>query len=264
MRTIATIEARLASTRLPAKVLAEIAGKPMLELLVERVHRAGRIDQVVLATTTAREDDVLVALAGRLGIGCHRGSVNDVMGRVLEAVRAAGAEEVVALTGDNPLVDPRLIEDVVDFRRSGGFDYVTTTHMHHSKKWGTERTFPVGVSVQVFTAGVLADAASRTADPVEREHSSFAIYNHPERYRLGAFEATGKYAGWRRPDLRLTVDQPEDLKLMRNIFDRLYMDNPGFSTGEAIALVAEDPRLRDMNRHVPQRLVHREKLASHG
>lgn len=255
MSTLATIEARMASTRLPGKVLSDILGRPMLARLVERVAQASAVDRIVVATTTNPEDDAIEALTRELGVGCHRGSVEDVLGRVLGAALTGAADRLVALTGDNPLVDPALIDDVVRFARDGGFDYVTTTHMHHSRKWGAERTFPVGVSIQTFPMSVLADAAARTADPAEREHTSFAIYDHPERYRLGAFEASGKYAGWRRPDLRLTVDTSEDLELMRRVFAALHPGNPSFSTGEAIRLVAGDHGLRELNAHVRQKIV---------
>jgi len=260
-RTLVTIEARTGSSRLPAKVLADLHGRPMLERLIERVSKASVVNGIVLATTTAPEDDVLEALAARLGIGCHRGSVEDVLGRVLGAAQAFGAEHLVALTGDNPLVDPELINDVVAFYRQGRFDYVTTTHMHHSRKWQAERTFPVGVSVQTFSARVLAEASANTTDPVDREHVSFYIYNHPERYRLGAFAAEGKYAAWRKPELRLTVDTPEDLALMRAIFGVLYPRNASFSTGEAIRLVDGDPALKGMNAHVRQRIASEQKAA---
>lgn len=264
MKTVATIEARMGSTRLPGKVMADLAGRPLLERLIERVARAASVDQVVVATTTVLEDDAIEALALRLGVGCFRGSVDDVLGRILDAARAAGADDVVALTGDNPLVDPELIDDVLTFYRAGGYDYVTTTHMHHSRNWGAARTFPVGVSVQVFPARVLADAASRTDDPLVRGHASVAIYDHPERYRLGAFEVSGRYAEWRHPEFRLTVDTPEDLALMRAVFETLYPGTPTFSTGEAIRLVAADPRLRGLNEHVAQRLVHEELAKAHG
>lgn len=261
---IATIEARMASTRLPGKVLADLNGQPMLGRLIERVARAKVLDEIVIATTTDPQDDAIEALAGRLRVECYRGSMEDVLGRVVGACRMAEADEVVPLTGDNPLVDPALIDDVVAFFRAGRYDYVTTTHMHHSRNWGAERTFPVGVSVQVCSTKVLAHAEARTADPVEREHGTFAIYDRPELYRLGAFEAAGTYAAWRHPELRLTVDTSEDLALMREIFDALYPLNPGFSTAEAIQLVAGNERLRNLNQHVSQRIVHQEKLKSHG
>lgn len=263
MTTIATIEARMASTRLPAKVMAVVLGRPLLELLIERVAGATSVGRIVVATTVNPEDDAIEALATRLGVGCHRGSVDDVMGRVLGAAEAFGADDVVALTGDNPLVDPRLIDDVVEFYRAGGFDYVTTTHMHHSLNWKAQRTFPVGVSVQVFSRRTLADAAASVDDPAVREHTSFAIYDRPERYRLGAFEATGPYACWRRPELRMTVDTAEDLEVIREIFETLGARDVRFSTGEAIRLLADTPRLRALNGHVRQRIVS-ERRASRG
>jgi spore coat polysaccharide biosynthesis protein SpsF len=263
-RVIATIEARTKSTRLPAKVLALIEGKPLLEHLIERVRAAASIEQIVVATTTSPQDDTIVALAERLGVLCFRGSEEDVMGRVLGAARQFGADDLVALTGDNPLIDPQLVDDVVALYRTGGFDYVTTTHMHHSPQWGAERTFPVGVSIQVFSTDVLADVALRTTAPAEREHSSFAIYNDPSRYRLGALHASGKYADWRHPELRLTVDTQEDLTLIREVFRVLYPQNPLFSTGSAIQLVVGDPRLRGINQHIVQRLAYQKAVKPHG
>lgn len=259
-KAVATITARMASTRLPGKAMAQVVGKPLLELLIERVARAGLVDELVVATTTEPQDDCLEALAMRSGVGCHRGSADDVLGRVLDAALAHGGEDLVVLTGDNPLVDPELIDDVLAFFQEGRFDYVTTTHMHHSRNWGAMRTFPVGVSVQVCATSALADAAARTADPAVREHATFAVYDHPERYRLGAFDAIGKYAAWRHPELRLTVDTPEDLALVRAVFEALYPANPSFSTEEAIRLVAETPALRSLNGHVRQRLAHEEAV----
>lgn len=246
----------MASSRLPGKVLADLLGRPMLARLIERVAMASAVDRIVVATTVNPEDDAIESLARQLGVGCYRGSVEDVMGRVLEAAQVYGADHILALTGDNPLVDPELIDDVVEFYKSGEYDYVTTTHMHHTRNWAVERTFPVGVSVQAFSVSVLTDAASNTTDQAERAHASFAIYNYPDRYHLGAFQAVGRYAGWGHPELRLTVDTPEDLVLMRKIFEALHPTNPRFSTGEAIWLVAGNPLLWSLNRHVPQRLVH--------
>lgn len=257
-RVVATIEARTRSTRLPAKVLAMVEGQPLLQWVIERARAAASVDYVVVATTDLPVDDPIESLAVRTGVGCFRGSESDVMGRVLSSARAARADDVVALTGDNPLIDPCLIDDVIEFYRAGGFDYVSTTHMHHSLNWRAERTFPVGVSVQVFPVGVLADAAARTENPVERSHASFAIYKCPERYRLGAFLAAGKYAEWRHPELRLTVDTTEDLELMRELFRALYHKGKQFSTLEAIKLIVADERLQRMNRHIPQNLVHQE------
>lgn len=245
----------MASSRLPGKVLIDLYGQPMLARLVERVARAKVLDEIVIATTRDSQDDAIEALAGRLGVGCYRGSMEDVMGRVLGAALAYGADEIVPLTGDNPLVDPMLIDDVVAFFREGRYDYVTTTHMHHSRRWGAERTFPVGVSVQALRVKTLEQAAERTADPVDREHATFYIYNHPEHYRLGAFLAEGPYAEWRHPDLRFTVDTAEDLALMRQVFATLYPRNPEFSTVEVIRLVSGNPTLKSLNAHVRQRIA---------
>lgn len=255
MKTIATIEARMASSRLPGKVLADLNGQPMLGRLIERVARATVLDEIVIATTTDPQDDAIEALAGRLRVWCYRGGMEDVLGRVVGACRMAEADEVVPLTGDNPLVDPALIDDVVAFFRIGRYDYVTTTHMHHSRRWGAERTFPVGVSVQVVAVKTLAEVADATTDPVDREHTTFYVYNHPDRYKLGAFLAEGAYAEWRHPELRFTVDTAEDLALTRRVFGALSPRDPRFSTLEAIRLVSRNEELKNMNAHVRQRIA---------
>lgn len=263
-KVVATIEARTGSTRLPGKVLAMIQDKSLLELIIERSRGAKSVDEVVVATTLVAADDPIEALAIGAGVEYFRGSTDDIMGRVLRAARSVSADVIVGLTGDNPLIDPVLIDDVVTYYVDGGYDYVTTTHMHHSLKWGAKRSFPVGVSVQVFATELLARVESETADLVDREHLSFRIYDQPERFRLGAFQAEGKYAAWREPELRLTVDVPEDLALMREIFGRLYVEDHLFSTATAIRLVAGNPALRSINQHVPQRLAHQERMRSYG
>lgn len=233
------------STRLPGKVLADAVGKPMLELMIERLKRVKSAENIVVATTTHPADDPIVGLAERLGVGHYRGSENDVLARVLEAARAHRIDVIVETTGDCPLIDPAIIEDVIRAYRETGVDYASNI---------LERTFPIGMDAQVFSTEVLADVARRTSDPVDREHVSVYIYHHPELYRLLNLPAPPALT---RPEWRLTLDTAEDLALIREVFAELYPKNPEFSLGDIFALFQRRPELPAINSHVRHRWVRR-------
>lgn len=239
---VCTIEARMTSSRLPGKVLLPAAGKPLLELMIERLRCVPALDAIVIATTTDSSSDPLEALADRLGVGCFRGSEDDVLGRVLGAARAYDAELIVETTGDCPLIDPATVGRVIERFRDGGVDYCSNT---------LERTYPRGMDVQVFPTAVLAEVAELTDDPADREHVSLYIYEHPERYGLRSVVSERPESG----DLRLTVDTDEDYALVRAIFEALYPADPGFGLPEVLALLDARPELAVMNRHVTQKPV---------
>lgn len=229
----------MTSTRLPGKVLMEAVGKPMLALMVERLRRVPALDGIIIATTTNPADDPVAALAARLGVGCHRGSEEDVMARVVEAARTHDVEVIVETTGDCPLIDSATVQRVIEAYLEGGVDYASNTL--------SPRTYAIGMDTQVFATEVLADAARRTDDPDDREHVSLYIYRHPEIYELRGVHAP---PGLTAPELRLTLDTTEDLRLIRTIFERLYPSNPGFDLGDILALVRDQPHLSEVNRHV--------------
>src|SRR3954470_10802095 len=158
-RVVATIEARMTSSRLPGKVLLPVLGRPLLELMVERLRRARTIDEIVIATTEDATSDPLQELAERLGIGCFRGSEDDVLARVLGAAQAYDAELIVELTGDCPLIDPALVDHLIERHREGGADYTANV---------LDKTYPLGFAVQVFPTRVLAEVAELTDDPADR------------------------------------------------------------------------------------------------
>ena len=243
MNTAAIIEARMTSTRLPGKVLKPILGRPTLELLVERLRRVRRLDQVIVATTVNRTDDPVEALARKIGAGCFRGSEEDVLDRVLKAAQAHGAELIVEITGDCPLADPATIDRVLDAFHQGGCDYASNV---------LKRTYPRGIDVQVFPTRVLEEVARLTSDPVDHEHVSLYIYSHPERYRLRDV-VSGLDA--RHADLRLTVDTPEDFALVQAVYEALYPASPAFGLPEVIAFLKARPELARMNQHIQQKQV---------
>ena len=243
MKTIATIEARMTSSRLPGKVLLPCQGQPMLALLVERLRQVPSLDGIVIATTVNATDDAIQDLAGQLGVGCWRGSEDDVLSRVLDAATHFGADIIVETTGDCPLIDPVVVEGCVTRYRQLGVDYLSNV---------LERGFPIGMDTQVFATRILADVAARTQDPTDHEHVSLYIYRHPELYSLANVAAQPHQFD---PELRLTLDTAQDLELITKIFDALYPANPRFDLDDILALLRANPAWRAINAQVAHRYV---------
>ena len=233
----------MTSTRLPGKVLAPCLGKPMLELMVERVRCVPSLDGIIIATTINRADDTIAELAERLGLDCWRGSEEDVLNRVLDAARAFDVDVIVELTGDCPLIDPMIVELVIEEYRRAGMDYVSNV---------LTRGYPIGMDTEVYATPVLEDVARRTADPVDHEHVSVYIYQHPEIYSLGNVAAPSSLE---RPKLRLTLDTPEDLQVISSLFEALYPANPEFSLADMLAFLDQHPKIAAINAHVKHRYV---------
>ncbi len=262
MKIVATIEARTGSTRLPKKVLKPILGDPMLSRIVERVKRCQSLDEITLATTMLESDTVLALLAQDLGIECFRGSEEDILERLAGAVEKTNADVLVSLTGDNPFVDPVLIDDMIDFLQSNNVDYVATTHMQHAENWDAERTFPRGVSVQVLYADLVREQHELLKDSGIRALGLYSIYSQLNKeYKLAAFETSNKYREWRHPELRLTVDTPEDFLLATRVYECLYPGNPHFSTLDAIRLILSNPDLQNINANIHQKIAYEEILS---
>lgn len=233
---LGVIQARVSSTRLPGKVLAPILGEPMLGRQLERVLRAKALDKLVVATSTDSSDDPLTALCETVGVDCVRGSLNDVLARFALAARRYGAGHVVRLTGDCPLVDPGVVDDVVRLHLAGGYDYTSNV---------CPPTFPDGLDTEVMTAAVL-EAALHEADRASlREHVTLLFREAPERFCVGNLV--------HEPDLsalRWTVDEPEDFAFVSAVFEELYPGKPDFQMSDVLALLERRPELCDINRDI--------------
>lgn len=243
MKVTAIIEARMKSTRLPGKNLRPILGRPMLEMLIERLKRCRMLDGIVVATTPDVTDDVIEVLCGKLGVSCFRGSMEDVLDRVLRAAQSVDADVIVEITGDCPLTDPGIVDQAVEFFLGNKYDYVSNV---------LQLTYPLGIAVQVFPVKVLEEVSRLTQDPADREHVSLYIYEHPERYALHNIESglPEKYRNY-----RLTVDTSEDFALICAIFEALYPDKPAFDLGDMLAFLDSNPALLELNRGIQQRFV---------
>lgn len=242
-KILATIQARTSSSRLPGKILKPILGKPMLELQIERIRQSRLIDEVVVATTDKPQDDLVEDLTRRLGVSCFRGSENDVLSRVVGAIRAFGGEIHLEFMGDSPLPDPLVVDSVVGFylKHADRYDYVTNA---------LKMTYPPGMDVCVCPSSILLEANERVTDPTLRGYVGVLVFTHPERYRIHNLEAPPWF---RYPDFHLEVDTAEDFEVVSAIFEHFYPANPGFGLGEIIAFLKARPELVEKNRHVERR-----------
>lgn len=241
-RVIAVVQARIGSTRLPGKVLAEIEGRPLLAWTVSGVRAVRGVSQVVVATTDEAADDPVAALAGSLGVAVHRGSTHDVLRRCHDAVASFTPDVVVRQTADNPFPDPGVAEGQVRALLERDLDYV-----------GIDG-WPLGIAAEACRFEALAAANREATDPADREHVMPFLYRQPERFRVG--EALRAGEGRRAAaTARYTVDTAEDLAFARSLAARLG-DGPPVSIAQLEAIIEREPDLLAINATVAQKPWH--------
>ncbi|MCG2782454.1 MAG: glycosyltransferase family protein [Candidatus Altiarchaeales archaeon] len=220
--TVAIVQARMGSTRLPGKVMKDLLGKPMLQHMMERLSMAEAIDKIVIATSEREENRVVVELSKKLGIEYFIGSEDDVLDRYMKAAREFNASTVVRIGADEPLVDPGIVDLVIAKHFESEADLTTTMF---------RRTFPKGVDLEVMPIEVLERMNRLAKLPEDREHVTLYAYNNPDVFRINNVEAEGKL---RRPEITLTVDTQEDFNRVEKIFKNLYTKNSAFNTEDVI------------------------------
>ncbi len=243
MKIVATITARMTSERLPGKVLLPCVGRPMLELLVERVRRSRLIDHIVISTTTNRTDDVVEKCADDLGVGCFRGSELDVVGRVVGAMEAAEADIVVQLTGDCPLHDWQVIDQLIRLYQANSFDYVSNTLV---------RSYPRGLDCQVVSLVTLQESLRIAKDAAQHEHVCLSVYENPQRFRLFNLMAPPELC---YPAQRWTLDTEADYRFISAIYEALYERDPGFTSRDILQFLEENPEVEAINSDIRQKAV---------
>ncbi len=201
-QVLAVVQARMGSSRLPGKVLMELGGQPALGLLLDRLTRS-RAARVVVATSIEAVDDPIEGFCEDRGVQVVRGSESDVLGRFIDALDQFPASHVVRITGDCPLVDPAVVDGVVELHLRSGADHTTNV---------LPRTFPKGLDAEVVRADALRVADAEAEDPLEREHVTPFLYRRPERFRLANLRS-GEDSG----DERWTLDTAEDLDTLRSM-----------------------------------------------
>lgn len=237
-RTVAIIQARMGSTRLPGKVLAELGGATMLAEVVRRLRAARRVDEVVVATSTGDDDDAVAREASRLDTGMHRGSPADVLGRFVGAARAYRADAIVRITADCPLLDPGVVDQVID-ALTDEVDYASNTH---------DRSFPRGLDAEALHRDTLDRIARLGSSPAAREHVTAFVMEQPALFRIAQVGAERDDS-----DLRWTVDTADDLAMVRGLYAELDLGAAVRPYREVVAAVRARPELAAGNAHVRQK-----------
>ncbi len=238
MKIVAVIQARIGSTRLPGKVLKPIGDRSMLAHVVERTRRASTITEVIVATTDKPEDDVIVEECEKLKTLVSRGSELDVLDRYHAAAIERKAGAVVRITSDCPLIDAGVIDHVVRTFLRLAPDYASNK---------IEPTYPRGLDTEIMTMAALERAWREASEPYQRVHVTPYFYEAPGRFRIAAVKQAEDYSRY-----RWTVDTPEDLAFVRNVYRQLGPDNT-FSWQSVLALLEREPGLCEINRGIIQK-----------
>ncbi len=239
MKIVAIIQARMTSTRLPGKVLMKVINKPLLQYQLERVKRSKLIDEIVVSTTLNDSDLPITELCAQLGISYFRGSELDVLSRYYETAIKHQADIVVRLTSDCPLIDPEIIDHVINEYLNNSFDYISNTQV---------RSYPRGMDTEVFSLEKLKLAFLNGEKEYEREHVTPHFYLNKNVFTIGQVINEHNYSNY-----RLTVDTKEDFELISLLLKKLYIINEDFTLAEIITELEENPSLAKINAHIEQK-----------
>jgi len=237
MKICGIIQARLGSKRLPKKVLLKLGDKTILEILITRLKKARSLNNLILATTTNKEDDVLVNIAADYNIDVYRGSEYDVLDRVYKAAKEYDANIIVRITADNPLTDIYILDKIVEILLKGHFDYVAPIDLI------------LGLGSEAIAFGALEKTWREARKPYQREHVTPYIYENENLFRIYYYLPPKKF---RRKDIRLTIDVWEDYMLFLELYRRLG-DLSKVCIDDILKLFDNDPSLKEINRNVKQR-----------
>lgn len=244
MKTVAIIQARMNSTRLPGKILRPLYGKSILGHVITRVRACRNLDEIVIATTTAATDQVIVDEAVRYGARVFRGSEEDVLSRYYFAALENQADVIVRITSDCPLYDPALLERMLEKFYSLNAQGPTCDYLSNI----TSRSFPRGLDSEIFSFATLERLHREAQKPHQREHVTPYIYENTDQFRLQTF--------WNETNLsvhRWTLDTLEDWQLIHAIYTALYREDKMFSTDDILRLLQLHPEISVMNAHVEQK-----------
>ncbi len=258
-KVTAIIQGRMSSSRLPGKILADIAGQPMLQRVFARTSRSATVSETIFATTTDSTDDPVAEYCDFSGMPFTRGSQFDVLDRYDQAAKQAKADVVVRVTADCPVIDPALIDDVISTLLEGEYDFVCN---RLPAPW--HRTYPIGLDVEACTFKALEKAWKEAKEPQHREHAMPYFYEgvklsavsrqlsegvSPRGFRIALLNHTTDFG-----DYRWTVDTPEDLEFMREVYSR-FDGRDDFTWREVLDLVHDEPGLMEINAGVKHKTL---------
>jgi len=233
MNIIGIIQARLGSTRLPGKVLLNLARKTVLEHVLERVERSKLIEDIVVATTIKKEDLEIVKLCSNIGISVYCGAENDVLDRYYQVAKLLQTRHIVRITADCPMIDPEII------------DLTIQNYIHENADYSVNQNFPDGLDTEVFKFDVLKKAWKEASLSSEREHVTAYIYNHPEMFRIINYKSEIDYL-----EKRWTLDEPDDYEFFKIIFEEVFTKNPNFGMNDVLKFLKKNPEIENLNRHI--------------
>ena len=236
MNTVAIIQARISSTRLPGKVLKIIERKTVLEHVINRVRAAKNIDDMVVATTVKKEDLEIVKLCASLGISVFCGSEDDVLDRYYQTARLFKAGHIVRITSDCPLIDPQIIDEVIELYFQKKADYASNT---------MPETFPDGLDTEVFSYKTLKKAWKNAKLSSEREHVTPYIRKYPNIFKIVNLKCE-----YNLNDKRWTLDEPEDFKFIKIIYKNLYHKNALFGMKAILNFLKKYPKIEEINKNI--------------
>ena len=240
-KTAAIIQARMGSTRLPGKVMKDLKGKPVLWHVIKRVKQAENIDQIIIATTTHKRDTIIFEKAKEWGVNAYQGSEEDVLARYYEAANKYEIDTVIRITSDCPLVDPQVIDEIVEYYNNDEYTLVTNAGSDLNN-----RTYPRGLDTEVFSFEVLEKAYNKAEKKYQREHVTPYIYeNYDDIYYYKSNKDLSNY--------RLTLDTKEDFKLIKVLYDKLYNGNHDFYLNEIIKVLNKNKELLKINQKIKQK-----------
>jgi len=240
-KVVIIIQARMGSTRLPGKVLMTVFNNPLLGYLIERLSRVKLADEMVIATTKNSQDDAIEEFCISNKINCYRGSEDNVLSRYYDASIKFKANYIVRVCSDSPLVDPLILDKMIESFFNRKCDYLSNT---------INQTYPLGMNIEIFSQKALKRTYINHSKNYEREHVTPYIYTHPKLFDICQEHLNKDYSF-----LRLTVDENEDFILVKKIIERLYLANNEFSLGDIIKEYEKNPDLFLINRNVAQKTI---------
>ncbi len=240
-KAIGMIQARMGSTRLPGKVLKEILGKPMLWHIVQRVRCVRRLSEVIVLTSVSREDELIQQFCKSETIPVFAGDESDVLDRFYQAALFCGADPIVRVTGDCPLVDPELIDRLIECFATGSYDHVSVA-TGAGALFLESGCYPDGLDAECFSFAALKQAWSEAIETSDREHVTPYIWRVPGRFRCHMIQSPVDYSHW-----RWTVDHLDDFRMIVRIYEALYRDGEPFLFPEVIDHLKRNPELASMN-----------------
>ena len=234
----------MTSTRLPGKVMLPLpygSRTPALEQMIKRIKKCRLVDQIIIATTTNKDDDVICRLSRKLNVGYFRGSEENVLSRYYFAAKKNGADVVLRLTSDCPLIDPGIIDKTIQM------------HIKDKNDYSSCGPYPVGMSVEIMSFDTLKETFLNAKKEEEKEHVTPYIYwSHPEKFKIGILKVPKIL---KRHDIRVTLDTPADYALICLVFDELYKKKRYFSVSDIVCLFNEKPYLLLVNKNIVQKKI---------